>query len=83
MSNLRFSSQSACDKFYAKLDALKDSYVSGDMAPDETYDALTIDYNYGSKKATELIELWRVKYNADWVKFDPHDSLGIESEMME
>ena len=84
MSNLRFSSQSACDNFHAKLHKLETSYALREFAPDEVYQTLMGDFfNYGSKNAVALIETWRVRYKHDEAKFDPHDSLGIEREMME
>lgn len=82
MSNPRFSSQSACDKFHAKLHKLETSYALREFAPDEIYQTLMGDFNYGSKNAVVLIETWRVRYKHDENKFDPRDSLGIEREML-
>ena len=82
MSNLRFSSQSACDKFHAKLSKLETSYALREFAPDEIYETLLGDFNYGSKNAVALIEKWRVRYKHNEDKFDPRDSLGMEREMM-
>jgi hypothetical protein len=82
MSNLRFSSQSACDKFHAKLYKLETSYALREFALDEVYQTLMGDFNYGSKNAVALIETWRVRYKHDEVKFDPRDALGMEREMI-
>ena len=65
MSNLRFSSQSACGKFYAKLDAIMTDYVDGVLTPDETYEILR-GLDYGKIKAIQLIESWRIKYDVNF-----------------